>query len=100
MGAGAAAGDLDAVGEVADQRQAEPDPGAVHPWAHSQPVVVDRYFDPVIVKARGHVDSPCVHPVAVRVHDRVRDRLCDNHPDCVPVDGDPFQRIQHRSARS
>ena len=38
--------------------------------------------------------------IAIRVQDRVRHGFTDNHSNGVPVDGDPPQRVQHRTSRS
>ena len=53
----------------------EPDAGAVHARAHAEAVVGDGDFDALVVQARGHVDRAGLLAIAIRVHDRVRDRF-------------------------
>ena len=57
-----AAADLEPVGEVAHQRQAEPDAGAVDARAHAEAVVVHGDLHAVVVQAGRHVDAAGLAP--------------------------------------
>ena len=73
---GVDAGDLDAVGEVGDQRHAEARrPGLSAARAQAEAVVGHGDLDAFVVQARGHVHLPGLLPVAVRVQDGVRHGL-------------------------
>jgi hypothetical protein len=67
--------DLDAIGEVGDQRHAEADAGTVRPWAQPDAVVGDGDLDAVVVQTRGHMDRTGAFPVTVRMHDGIRHGL-------------------------
>jgi hypothetical protein len=94
------AADLDAVGEVGDQRHAKADSGAVDPRAQPDAVVDDGDLDALVIQARGHVDLAGLLAVAVGVDHRVGDRLGNHDADGVSIDGDSAERFQNRSARS
>ena len=70
--AGAGSRDLDAIGEIGDQRHPEADAGAVSARAQPDAVVGDRDLDAFVVQARRHMDLTGALTVAVRVYDGIR----------------------------
>ena len=98
-GAAEGPGDLDAVGEVGDQRHPRPTPGCRRAGACPSPSSATVTSTPSSSRLADTWTSPGRPGRGRRAHG-VRHGLRHDDADGVAVDGDPAERLQHRSART